>query len=85
MSSYENQAMLDALNKGEIMGFATQYPVLEGRVAIDMAVRALEKKPLMKYVKPIPDMVAKANQSKINMSLVLAPATWKPVYSVSAK
>ncbi len=85
MSSYENQAMLDALNKGEILGFATQYPVLEGRVAIDMAVRALEKKPLMKYVKPIPDMVAKSNQSKINMGLVLAPASWKPVYSVTAK
>ncbi len=85
MSSYENQAMLDALNKGEILGFATQYPVLEGRVAIDMAVRALEKKPLMKFVKPIPDMVAKSNQSKINMSLVLAPASWKPVYSVAAK
>ncbi len=30
MSSYENQAMLDALNKGEILGFATQYPVHAG-------------------------------------------------------
>jgi periplasmic protein TorT len=27
MSSYENQAMLEALQKGEILGFATQYPV----------------------------------------------------------
>ena len=44
MSSYENQAMLDALNKGEILGFATQYPVLQGRIAIDTAVRMLEKK-----------------------------------------
>lgn len=85
MSSYENQAMLDALNKGEILGFATQYPVLEGRVAIDMAVRALEKKPVMKFVKPIPDMVAKGTLNKVNMSLVLAPGTWKPEYSVKAK
>lgn len=85
MSSYENQAMLDALNKGEIMGFATQYPVLEGRVAIDMAVRALEKKPVIKFVKPIPDMISNANKDKINMSLVLAPATWKASYSVTAK
>ena len=85
MSSYENQAMLDALNKGEILGFATQYPVLEGRVAIDMAVRALEKQPLMKFVKPIPDMIASGNKDKINMSLVLAPASWKAEYSVTAK
>jgi periplasmic protein TorT len=84
LSSYENQAMLDALNKGEILGFATQYPVLEGRVAIDMAVRALEKKPLMTFVKPIPDMISKSSVDKIDMSLVLAPANWKPVYSVKS-
>ena len=46
MSSYENQAMLDALNKGEILGFATQYPVLQGRIAIDTAVRASSISPI---------------------------------------
>ena len=85
MSSYENQAMLDALNRGDILGFATQYPVLEGRVAIDMAVRALEGKPVIKFVKPIPDMIAKDSADKIDMSLVLAPADWTPVYSVKAE
>jgi protein TorT len=85
MSSYENQAMLDALNRGDILGFATQYPVLEGRVAIDMAVRALEGKPLMTFVKPIPDMIAAGTVADIDMSLVLAPASWSPEYSVEAK
>ena len=85
MSSYENQAMLDALNRGDILGFATQYPVLEGRVAIDMAVRALEGKPVIAFVKPIPDMIAAGTVDKIDMSQVLAPATWSPVYSVEAK
>lgn len=84
MSSYENQAMLDALNREEILGFATQYPVLEGRVAIDMAVRALEGKPVIQFVKPIPDMIAKDSAANIDMSLVLAPADWSPVYSVEA-
>jgi periplasmic protein TorT len=82
MSSYENQAMLDALNKGEILGFATQYPVMQGRIAIDTAVRVLEKKDHVKSAKAIPDMVAKSNIDKINMSLVLAPADFKAVYSV---
>ncbi len=85
MSSYENQAMLDALTRGDILGFATQYPVLEGKVAIDMAVRALEGQPLMTFVKPIPDMIAKGTVDKINMGLVLAPADWQPVYSVEAQ
>lgn len=82
LSSYENQAMLDALNKDEILGFATQYPVLEGRVAIDTAVRILEHKPYIKYGQPIPDMIDKADLSKIDMSLVLAPADFKAQYSV---
>ena len=82
MSSYENQAMLDALNKSEILGFATQYPVLQGRIAIDTAVRVLEKKDYVKSAKAIPDMISKSNLDKIKMSLVLAPADFKAVYSV---
>ena len=84
MSSYENQAMLDALQKGEILGFATQYPVLQGRIAIDTAVRVLEKKEYVKSAKAIPDMIAKSNLDKIKMDLVLAPADFKAVYSVKA-
>ncbi len=84
MSSYENQAMLDALEKGEILGFATQYPVLQGRIAIDTAVRLLEHKQYYKSLKAIPDMIAKNNLKSINMSLVLAPADFKAVYSVKA-
>ena len=84
MSSYENQAMLDALNKGEILGFATQYPVLQGRIAIDTAVRALEHQPYMKSLMAIPDMVAQSNIKSINIGLVLAPADFKAVYSVKA-
>ncbi|SDR41705.1 monosaccharide ABC transporter substrate-binding protein, CUT2 family [Rhizobiales bacterium GAS191] len=84
MSSYENQAMLDSLKKGEIMGFATQYPVLQGRIAIDTAVRVLEKKTYVKSAKAIPDMIAKDNIEKINISLVLAPSDFKAVFSVKA-
>jgi len=84
MSSYENQAMLDSLTKGEILGFATQYPVLQGRIAIDTAVRALEHKDYYKSLMAIPDMIAKSNLKSINMGLVLAPADFKAVYSVKA-
>ncbi|MDQ0475211.1 TMAO reductase system periplasmic protein TorT [Labrys wisconsinensis] len=84
MSSYENQAMLDAVTKGEILGFATQYPVLQGRIAIDTAVRVLEKQPYVKSAKAIPDMIGKDNLDKINIGLVLAPADFKAVFSVAA-
>jgi protein TorT len=82
ISSYENQAMLDALKRGDIMAFATQYPVGEGAISIDEAVRLIEKKPVMSFVQPLPDVVVKGGEDKINMDLVLAPGSWTPVYSV---
>ncbi len=83
VSSYENQAMLDALKKHEIMGFATQYPVIEGRVAIDTAVQALEKQAVIKFIQPIPEMVDSDNLTTINMTNVLAPSNFEAVYRVS--
>ena len=85
LSSYENQAMLDAMNKDEILAFATQYPVLEGRVAIDTAVRILEHQPFIKSAQTIPSIIDKQDISKVNMSLVLAPADFKAEYSVKAQ
>jgi periplasmic protein TorT len=82
MSSYENQAMLDDLKEGKILGFVTQYPVLEGRIAIDQAVEVLEHKPYVKYAKPIPELIAKSNMDTTNMTLILAPAGFKAEFSV---
>jgi protein TorT len=58
--------------------------VLQGRIAIDTAVRALEHQPYAKSLQAIPDMIAQDNLKTINMSLVLAPATFNAVYSVKA-
>ena len=85
VSSYENQAMLDALNRGDILAFATQYPVGEGAIAIDQAVRLIEKKPVMSLVQPVATVIDKTTVPKLQMDLVLAPASWTPVYSVKAK
>ena len=85
MSSYENQAMLDALNRGDILAFATQYPVAEGAVSVDQALRLIEKKPVMSLAQPVTSLVDKTTAPKLQMGLVLAPASWTPVYSVKAK
>lgn len=85
ISSYENQAMLEALNRGDILAFATQYPVGEGAIAIDQAVRLIEKKPVTALVQPVAAVIDKSTLAKVQMDLVLAPASWSPVYSVKAK
>lgn len=84
LASYENQAMLDAVKKGDIFGFATNYPVLSGRIGVDMAVRVLEGKKEITTATSIPQFVTKASLGNINLDLVLAPSNWKPVYSVKA-
>ncbi|MEN3363904.1 MAG: periplasmic protein TorT [Burkholderiales bacterium] len=84
LASYENQAMLDAVKRNEIFGFATGYPVLTGRIALDMAVRNLEQKNTHTFVHPIPGFVSKDTVGKTDLSLVFAPASFKPVYKVEA-
>jgi protein TorT len=82
MSSYENQAMLDATKRGDILGFATQFAVANGTIAVDQAVRAIEKQPMMTFAKPIPEMVTKDTLATVNLTLTFAPADFKPVFSV---
>ena len=77
--------MLDALNRGDILAFATQYPVGEGAIAIDQAVRLIEKKPVMSLVQPVATVIDKTTVPKLQRDLVRAPASWTPVYSVKAK
>ena len=82
LSEHENQAMLDLTKRGDILGFATQYVVANATIAVDQAVRALEKKPMMTFVKPIPDMVSKETLPNINLALSFAPADFKPIFAV---
>lgn len=83
LPSYENQAMLDFLKSGEVKGFPTLAPVLEARIAIDIAVRILEGKPYMKAPMIVPEMITKGNLDTSNLSYIFAPANWQPVYAVN--
>ena len=82
ISSYENQEMLHALQKNEILGFATLYPVLQARMAIDIAVRALEHKEYVKYARSDSHGHPQKQSGQDQMGLVLAPDDFKAVYSV---
>ena len=49
---------------------------------LDEAVRILDKKPFIRLVQPIAGVIDKGTMDKMDMSTVLAPAGWSPVYSV---
>jgi periplasmic protein TorT len=82
MSSYENQTMFKLVKEGKVLGFAAEYPVMMGRISVDLAVRALEKKPHEKVLLVAPGIVTKDNIDTIDPTQIFAPEGWKPEFSV---
>ena len=82
MASYENQAMLKSMQDGKILGFSAEYPVMMGRIGIDLAVRALEKKDHEAELSVAPDLITNETLKSIDISKILAPDGFKPVFSV---
>jgi protein TorT len=56
--------------------------VIQGRVAIDQAVRALEGKDLIKHVGPKIFVVDGSNVKTVKSDDILPPAAFKPVFDV---
>lgn len=82
VSSYENQTMLKAVQDGSVLAFATEYPVIMGRIGVDLAVRALEKKPHEKVLLVAPGIVTKDNVSTFDTTQIFAPEGTSPEFSV---
>ena len=65
------------------MAAPTDSAVIQGRVAIDQAVRILEGKPYHKHVGPEIYVIDKSNISTFDYASSLAPSNWSPVFSVN--
>jgi protein TorT len=81
---YFTPGTLAGLQDGSIAAAPTDGTVLQGRIAIDQAVRALDKKDFMIHVGPKLQMVTTDNVGSFNRSTTLAPDDWTPVFSVKA-
>lgn len=82
MASYENQAMLKDTRDGKILGFGTEFPVMQGRVAVDLAVEALQGVKVGKSFVVTPQMITKDTISQVDTTGVLAPDGFQPEFSV---
>ena len=81
ISSYENQTMLGSVKDGKVLAFSTEYPVIMGRISVDLAVRALEKKEHETILLVAPGIVSKDNVDKIDTTQIFAPDGFQPVFS----
>ncbi len=70
------------IRSGKILAAPTDKPVIQGRLAVDEAVRALEGKLVHAHVGPIIEMVNKDNVKSIDMTTTLAPSSFKPTFNV---
>lgn len=74
------------IEDGATVGSPTDFTVIQGRMAVDMAVRLLEKQKLEATRSgPIPKMVTKENIKSIPWNDMFAPKDFSATYTVTAK
>ena len=71
------------IRRGQILAAPTDSPVIQGRIAIDQAVRVLEGQPYEKHVGPALFMVSQGNIDEFDTSSTLAPDGFKPIFRVN--
>lgn len=79
---YSNEGLIDLIKSGDVTATVTESPVMEARIAVDMAVRILEGKAHESYLHPSMTVVTQANIDSLDLTRSFAPADWEPVYSV---
>lgn len=70
------------IRRGQILAAPTDSTVIQGRIAVDQAVRILEGKDYKKHVGPALYVVSQDNIKDFDPSSTLAPAGFKPVFRV---
>jgi protein TorT len=73
ISFYANERLLAPIADGRVLAAPTDSPVVQARIAVDLAVRLLEKQPVAKMVSPQIIMLDRSNVGRLNVSLLVPP------------
>jgi protein TorT len=79
---YFTPGVYENIKKGLVVAAPTDSAVIQGRVAIDQAVRILEGKDYLKHVGPALYVIDKSNIDTFHYESSLAPADFAPTFSV---
>lgn len=82
LSFYMTPGVYSGIKRGFILAAPADSMVIQGRVAIDQAVRILEKKEYIKHVGPKIFVVDPDNIDKVVRDNILPPADFKPTFIV---
>jgi len=82
VSYYYTPGVDQGIARGQILAAPTDSTVVQGRIAVDQAVRILEGKDYQKHVGPALYVVTQENHGDFDPSSTLAPDGFRPVFSV---
>ena len=80
---YFAPAVHRGIQRNVIVAAPSDVPGLQARLAVDLAVRALEKKPHPKHLSAAIQLIDAANVNKLDLSGSLAPEGFLPIFSVN--
>ncbi len=83
MSYYFTPGVYQGIKRGQILAAPTDSTVIQGRVAIDQAVRILEGKSYDKHVGPILYVIDEKNVKTFDKDSSLAADGFKPTFTVN--
>ncbi len=82
LSYYFTPGVYQGIKRNLILAAPTDSPVIQGRIAIDQAIRILEGKPYSKHVGPQLYVIDNKNVSTFERNSSLAPRNFKPTFTV---
>ncbi|RYI02920.1 MAG: TMAO reductase system periplasmic protein TorT [Acetobacteraceae bacterium] len=85
VSTYLSHAVYRGVVRGRILAAPTDSPVIQGRLALEMAVRALEGSLEVRHAGPLISIVTPDTAGEAVVESSLAPASFVPVFSLAAE
>ena len=82
LAYYFTPGVYKDIKRGAVLAAPTDSAVIQGRIAIDQAVRILEKKPYTKHTGPVIYVIDKSNINSFHYESSLAPPDFKSTFSV---
>jgi protein TorT len=83
VSTYVSHGVYRGIKRGRILAAPTDFAVLQGRLAVELAVRAIEGKLTISHAGPRIVTLTLENIDSIGTAESLAPASFVPVFKVA--
>jgi len=85
VSTYFSHSVYRGLKRKKILAAPTDSPVLQGRLAVEMAVRALEGKLVVQHAGPPISIIVPDTADGSAVAGSLAPASFVPLFTLAAE